>query len=58
MKIIKVSDSDFEKILDCIRQNYVQYTGNNEIDQDVYEFNSSLDELLSNIKDNTDETEC
>lgn len=49
-KTITISDSDYNMIMDCIRQNYAEYTGDNEIDQDVYEFNTQLDNLIERIK--------
>lgn len=55
---LTISNDVYNKIMDCIHSSYQCYTGNHEIDEDVYEFNSSLDELLNNIRENTEETEC
>lgn len=54
---ITVSNDVYNKIMDCIHSSYQCYTGIHEIDEDVYYFNSQLDELLNNIRENTEETE-
>ena len=46
---IKINETDYQFIINCIHNSYMKYTGEEEIDQDVYEFNSSLDSLLERI---------
>lgn len=48
---VTLSESDFNNIIDCVRQCYEEYTGDSEIDQDVYEFNSNLDNLIHSLNE-------
>ena len=49
---LTIDESSFNNIIDCIRQCYEEYTGDNEFDQDVYEFNTSLDNLINTLNEN------
>ena len=46
---LKINESDYQMIINCIHNSYMEYVGEEEVDQDVYEFNSSLDSLLERI---------
>lgn len=46
---IKINETDYQMIINCIHNSYMEYMGEEELDQDVYEFNSSLDSLLERI---------
>ncbi len=46
---IKINETDYQMIINCIHNSYMKYVGEEEVDQDVYEFNSSLDTLLERI---------
>lgn len=47
---IKINETDYQMIINCIHQSYMEYIGNEELDKDVYEFNSSLDSLIERIR--------
>lgn len=55
MKRVILNDLDYDRIIDCIRNCYEAYTGDSEIDHDVYEFNTDLDNLLLRIEHKTKE---
>ena len=46
---IKLSEDNFQMVINCIHNSYMQYVGDEEIDQDVYAYNTMLDNLLANI---------
>ena len=46
---IKINETDYQMIISCIHNSYMEYMGEEELDQDVYEFNSSLDSLIERI---------
>lgn len=46
---IKINETDYQMIINCIHNSYMKYMGEEELDQDVYEFYSSLDSLLERI---------
>lgn len=46
---IKVNERDLEAIVRGLRMQYMKY-GDGYDDEDVYQFNSDLDEVLINIK--------
>ena len=46
---IKINETDYQFIINCIHNSYMEYMGEEELDQDVYEFNSTLDSLLERI---------
>lgn len=52
---LTISNEEYNKIIDCIHSSYQNYTGNHEIDEDVYCFNSDLDGLLGTILKNAKE---
>lgn len=53
---LKINETDYQMIINCIHQSYMEYIGNEELDKDVYEFNSSLDSLLQRIRKSRKET--
>lgn len=46
----EVNETDYRTIIDCIHRCYMNYTGNEDLDLDVYDFNSSLDSLIERIR--------
>ncbi len=52
-KYIMVDDSEYDMILECIYSCYMQYTGEEDMDADIYDFNTKLDILLDHIHNNT-----
>lgn len=50
---VTLNEKDYRMILDCIHSCYMDYQ-DGILDEDVYEFNSKLDALISRIKNNTE----
>lgn len=47
---LTINETDYQMIINCIHQSYMEYIGIEELDKDVYEFNSSLDSLIERIR--------